>query len=127
MGESLIVSVVPDETLAVLWGRDEQGRPFRLFDKEGYVTKQQRAEVLAAHPEAFYRLEIPRADVWQPPSERDAQGDWQRHTQAVHDSLQGLLDRQLSKLRGMVRTGRWVLGHVRARVTACVPVHNDWK
>jgi hypothetical protein len=130
MGNALIVTTVSEESLdqRFLFESDGKGGETRLCEKYGrerwYALMPDRLREL--HPKAYYRLPMRSVDVWHPPREpRGIDKELrlrQAHCRAVRDSLEGFLNERLGRLRHMVRTGWWVLGDVRVRVTKCRPL-----
>jgi hypothetical protein len=131
MSNELIVAVVPSEIFMfakpVVWdeAKGEHVRVESLVSREEWWSmRSDRAAILARFPNAIYLIPVPVDCVWDPPSERDlnlrsARAIKQRtaHAQACRKSLQGFLNSKLARLDHMVRTGWWILGKARVRLS----------
>lgn len=128
VGSALIVSVVDEEDLADGPLVEHDGEPRRLRDfytPEAWWPIRSPDVWASRHPDAYFALPVPVADLWDPPSERSLLtrttpvGDrWAAHARAVAQSLDSFLNARLARLAGALRTGRWVLDHVRVAVTS---------
>ena len=136
MGNALIMFTTPEETIMweSLYVRDANGKEVRCIelykDADGRLTSLPgHAGIMRDHPRAYYKLRVPATAVWQPPEEpwrihewwKD-KARWRAHREAVRESLQDFINERLDQLYWMVRTGHFVLGETRVRVTRCKPV-----
>jgi hypothetical protein len=135
MGQALIVAVIPEELLS----RDELGDVdprdldtwLAALHSDVDWRSPGQSEVVEHSPGAYLRVPLRYMKVWALPEEPwQVHGpDWHRdpqlrraHHDAVRRGLQEFLNGQLAKLYHMVRTGWWVLGKARVKVTECRPV-----
>ena len=133
MGDTLIMSVKPEESLALeaLYIR-RNGEEIRLADRYSrwgppgadtldWQTVRQR------FPDAYYKLDVPLADTWDPPfAPRDESGERatvrRRHVQEVREHLCRFLNDRMELLLQAVRVKTFVIGEVRVQVTRFRPV-----
>ena len=127
MGDTLIVTVKPEECLALeaLYVR-RSGEEIRLaarYPRWGPPGAEALdwQTVRQKFPDAYYKLDVPLVDTWDPPFvPRDESGDRrtvrQRHLQEVRESLERFMDDRVALLMQAVRLKTFVVGEVRVRV-----------
>ena len=123
----------PGRGVSTLGVTDEHGREHLvpdLYSREEW-SRMIDEQVKERHPDAYSKIPLRHLAVWDPPSEpwQEYGIDWHKdpalrraHREAVRRSLEDFLNGQLAKLYHYVRTGWWVLGKVRVKVTQCRPV-----
>lgn len=132
MNRALIVFTVPEYEIAwiELRERDKNGYVVQVADayrdEHGILQSARIDAVIKDHPNAFWRLEVPVSALWRPPNEHIASG-WEKgalqsQTASVRESLEVFLNKALLELDGKVRTGRFILGTVKARIETCKPL-----
>lgn len=131
MSNELIVAVVPSEVFMsvkpVVWDetKREHVRVESLVSREEWCSiRSDRRAILERFPGAVYMMPLPLDSVWDPPSERDldlsrrgATKQRAAHAEACRKSLHAFLNTKLARLDQMVRTGWWILGKARVRVS----------
>jgi hypothetical protein len=148
MGNALVVYTTPEE--AVAWmspgkvrlrarrARRKQAMPVWMLEETARAARARAAWKKGMRaggaswrdPPSRQDAEppIPQGGVWEPPGEPRANEWWKKpelrraHTRAVRKSLEDFLNRHLAELGRRVRTGWWILGKVRVRVSECRPV-----
>ena len=124
MGKALVMFAVSEEQLA----RVRMFNPGELVEVKGPGGKPYWVEAAQLESSTAW-LPVERESVWALPPESLAltRGkEWHRdpamrraHREAVRESLEKFLNAKLAELNFHVRTGWWVLGDVRVRVTKC--------
>ena len=133
MGEVLVVTTMSEESeTRTLWIDGPDHRPVQLRTlyggtPDGRGTSLKWHEILARHPDAYYRVRVERDHLWHLPREPLPVRDWtpeeeQAPAEVVREHLQAFLNAQLRHLEGTMRSGWWRLGKVEVQVVRCDPL-----
>lgn len=140
MGSALVMTTVSEESIGLLGLKiqdpDHYDKTIEIDVRRAgdiWVDRMAREEALKKHPRAFWDMHVPYKAVWQPPEEpsgRDAiNWHWDRkqlakHREVVRKSLEDFLNAKLAQLDQMVRTGWFIVGRARVKVTLREVPHN---